>query len=150
MTSHVTSDQPQHVIPEFPVPVPAPAPAFAAPASAVPASASRPGPRRRAGRTAALVGLVAFGLVAAGCGGGPGTREELIDVVSQDGAFSVEQATCIADAVFERYGDDDDALGKISAADSFEFFDGEDGVPGFSSFFDQTVQSCAPVGPTSG
>ena len=115
---------------------------------------STPAPSRRFGRVRRLrsaLGLVALALLATACGSDPGTREDFIDVMTQDGVFTVEQATCMADAVFDRYGEDDDALGKISAADSFEFFDEEEnGIPGFSEFFDETVQSCAPVGPTSG
>lgn len=112
-----------------------------------------PAPGRRFGwasRLRSIVGLVALALIATACGSDPGTREDFIDVMTQDGAFTVEEATCMADAVFDRYGDDDDALGKISAADSFEFFDEENGIPGFTDFFDETVQSCAAVGPTSG
>ncbi|MEM7321666.1 MAG: hypothetical protein AAF531_01150 [Actinomycetota bacterium] len=128
-----------------------------APPSGRPVPPSSPDPlrpsavgRRRWRRFRYLPGLLAVALVAAACGGGPGSREDLIDVLTLDEAFSVEEATCMADAVFDRYGDDDDALGKISAADSFDFFDGENGIPGFSEFFNQTVQSCATVGPTSG
>jgi len=97
-----------------------------------------------------MIGLLAIALIAAACGSGPGSREELIDVILLDGAFTTEEATCIADAVFERYGEDDDALGKISAADSFDYFDSEDGIPGFTEFFDDTVQGCAAVGPVAG
>ncbi|MEM7272451.1 MAG: hypothetical protein AAF547_05165 [Actinomycetota bacterium] len=103
--------------------------------------------RRFAGRLAALVAVV---LLAVGCSSGPGTKAEMIDVLSRDGAFTEGQATCIADAVFDRYGDDEEALGKISAADSFELFDTADGIPGFSEFFTDTVQGCAPTGPTTG
>lgn len=110
-------------------------------------------PRRRFGPSARIrrvIGLLALVLIVAGCGTSPGSREDLIEVITQDGAFTVEEATCIADAVFDRYGDDDDALGKISAADSYEFFDEDNGVPGFTAFFDETVVGCAAVGPTSG
>lgn len=110
---------------------------------------NRSGSRARR-RLATVGGLFAIVLVAAGCGDGPGSREDLIAIIEQDGAFTTAEATCMADAVFERYGEDDDALGKISAADDFAFFDTEDGIPGFAEFFDTTVQTCAAVGPTSG
>lgn len=119
--------------------------------SYVPLQPAPPAAQSRGRRPLALVlGLVAFALVAVGCSSGPGSREDMIAAITQDGAFTEAEAVCITDAVFDRYGDDEDALGKISAADSFEFFDTEDGVPGFSDFFDDTVRGCAAIGPTSG
>ena len=51
--------------------------------------------------------------------------------------------------MFDRYGDDEDALGKLSAAPDLAFLDGPEGIDGFSEFFDGVVQSCVPVGPSN-
>lgn len=112
--------------------------------------ARRPPARRSPLRrlVAAGAGLVAV-VVLAGCSTGPGTQEEFVEVLTREGAFGAGEADCIAQAVFDEYGDDDDALGKISAAPDFAYFDTAEGIPGFSEFFDRTVQGCVQVGPTA-
>ncbi|MGI9596113.1 MAG: hypothetical protein ACR2QK_08135 [Acidimicrobiales bacterium] len=106
--------------------------------------------RKRRPRRRWLLAIVALGLVAAGCSGGPGSREDFVDILTREGGFTDDEALCITNAVFDEYEADEDALGKISAAPDFAFFDTAEGVPGFSEFFDATVQSCAQVGPTTG
>ena len=88
-------------------------------------------------------------MLAAACGGGTGTRADLISVLARDGAFTEGQATCVADEVFAEYGDNDDVLGTLSAAESFDVIESpEDGVPGFGEFFTAAVQGCVTAGPT--
>ena len=84
----------------------------------------------------------------AGCSEGPGSREELIEVLADDDAFSQVEAECVADAIFDEYGADDEALSRISAQ-SFEQLQGEDGVPGFDEFLVGAVNACTTVGPTA-
>ena len=63
---------------------------------------STPAPGRRFGRVSRLrsiLGLVALALLATACGSDPGTREDFIDVMTQDGAFTEAEASCMADAV---------------------------------------------------
>jgi hypothetical protein len=105
----------------------------------------RAGRRRRAGVAVALAAVV---LLVSGCGGGPGDKEDFVDVLMLDDNFNEAQATCIADAVFDEYGEDGDALQKISGADSYEYLIGEDGVEGFGPFFDGVVNACLAVGPS--
>lgn len=83
----------------------------------------------------------------AGCTSGPGSQDEFVDVLMRDDAFTENEATCIADAVFDEYAADEDALGKISGAESYEFLTGEDGVAGFDDFLTETVTGCTSVGP---
>ncbi len=106
------------------------------------------GGRRRVARWAPA--LLAIGLVAAGCSSGPGTEQEFIEVLTRDGSLTEQEATCISSAVFAEYGLDEDALGKISAAPDFAYLSSEEGVPGFTEFFEGTVQNCSTVGPTTG
>ena len=94
--------------------------------------------------------VAAFGLALTACSGGPGTEAEFVEVLSRNGNLTDAEASCIADAVFDEYGADEDALGKISAAPDIEFLDGEDGVPGFTDFYRATVGSCAQAGPSQG
>lgn len=96
-----------------------------------------------------LVGPVAvLALTATACGGGPGSQEDFVDVLMRDGTgLSEDEATCIGGRVFDEYGEDDDALGKLSAAPDMDFLEGEDGIPGFGEFFDEAVQSCLQIGP---
>ena len=94
--------------------------------------------------------VVAAGLLAAGCTGGPGSQDEFVEMLTRDDAFAANEAECIADAVFDEYGDDGDALQKISAAESYDFLTGEDGVTGFDEFFEATVADCTTIGPSSG
>lgn len=111
-------------------------------------SATTSGRRGRAAR--ALAGLSVVGVLAAACSSGPGSREDFIEVLTRDGSLTTEEATCISDAVFDEYEADEDALQKISGAPSFEYLRGEEGVPGFAEFFEETVEGCAQVGPTRG
>ncbi|MGI9597762.1 MAG: hypothetical protein ACR2QK_16480 [Acidimicrobiales bacterium] len=119
------------------------------PADVIAIDGSAPASEKRR-RSRWLPAVAVLALVAAGCSSGPGTEEEFIEVLSRDGSLTTEEATCISDAVFAEYGDDSDALGTISAAPDFEYLSSEEGVEGFSEFFDATVQSCSTVGPTPG
>ena len=102
--------------------------------------------KRRRPILASLV--LALALVATGCTGGPGDRDDFIEVLTRDDNFNETEATCIADAVFDEYEEDGDALGKISGAESYEYLTGEDGVEGFDEFFTEVVSDCTAVGPT--
>ena len=104
-------------------------------------------PRRR---LRVLFGLLALALVAAGCSSGPGSQQELEEILTTGGSISESDASCIADSVFEEYSEDDDALSAISAAPDFEFLSSEEGVPGFAEFFDSAVRDCTAFGPVSG
>ena len=105
----------------------------------------------RGGRVARPIAVLsALVFLVTGCTSGPGSQEDFIDVLTRDDAMSVEEATCISEAVFAEYADDEDALGKISAAPDFAYLESEEGVEGFSDFFDRTVQGCSTVGPTPG
>lgn len=90
-------------------------------------------------RTAGL-GALALGLVA--CTGGPGSEEDLVNALTRDRTFTRGEATCIAENVFAEYGDDEEALGKISGADDYEDLSGTEGVPGFAEFFENVVAGC--------
>lgn len=106
---------------------------------------NRPGPKRRL-----LVGaLAAVGmLLLAGCTAGPGSKEDYIDVLQRDETFSETQATCIADRVFEKYGDDKAAIDLLSGAKSWEQLTGPEGIDGFEAFHTTVVTECTSVGPT--
>lgn len=115
--------------------------------STVPATPGIAGGRRR---RRVAVGFVALALLLTGCTGGPGDREDFVDVLTRDDNFAANEANCIADAVFDRYGEDGDALQKISAAESYEWLTGPDGVAGFDEFFESTVTDCTAIGPSAG
>lgn len=95
-----------------------------------------------------LVPVLAVVALATACSTGPGSQEELTQILTDTG-MTEDQATCIADAVFVEYAADEEALSAISAAPNLEFLDGEEGVEGFSEFFDRTVADCAASGPTA-
>ncbi len=103
--------------------------------------------RRRGGVAAAFV---ATAVLLTGCTGGPGDRDDFVDVLTRDDNFAANEAECIADAVFDRYGEDGDALQKISAAESYEWLTGAEGVEGFDEFFESTVTDCTAIGPSAG
>ncbi|MEM7337771.1 MAG: hypothetical protein AAF467_03925 [Actinomycetota bacterium] len=90
-----------------------------------------------------LIPLVALSFVAAACTGGPGSRDDLVAALTRDETFTTEEAQCIANAVFDRYSDDEDVLGQISGAVSYEELTGTSGVEGFEEFFENTVTACA-------
>ena len=119
-----------------------------------PSAATTPtAPDRRAGgafprRVGLLVGLLATAAVLTGCTGGPGSQDDFVEILMRDDGFTVNEADCIAGAVFDEYGDDGDALGLISGAESYEVLNGPDGVDGFEDFFTVTVSECTTVGPT--
>lgn len=92
--------------------------------------------------------FLAAPVLLAACGGGPGTEAQFVEMLSREGNLDATQAECIADAVFDEYGQDDDALGKISGAESYEWLIGPDGVEGFGPFYDGVVANCTTVGPT--
>ena len=94
--------------------------------------------------------VAALALLAVGCGSGPGSQEELVNALMDSGSLAESEAECIAEEVFDEYGEDNDALSAISAAPDFEFLESDEGVPGFGDFFAQAVQRCAAVGPTTG
>lgn len=104
----------------------------------------------RSGRRRILAVLAPFALFLAACSSGPGTEAEFVEVLTRNGNLTETEAACIADAVFDEYGADEDALGRISAAPDVEFLDSEDGVPGFTDFYRTAVGSCAQAGPSQG
>ncbi len=110
-------------------------------------STSRRRSRRRRLGLVLLAGPLA--LLATACGGGPGSQEEFNAVLTRGGNLTDDEAQCISDQVFDRYGDDEDALGKLSAAPDIEFLEGAEGIPGFTEFFDSAVGSCLQVGPSN-
>lgn len=91
--------------------------------------------------------MLALALFAAGCSTGPGSKAEFVDVLTRGDALSESQAQCVTDAVFEEYEADEDALRKISAAPDYDYLSGEEGVAGFTDFFERSVANCALVGP---
>lgn len=105
--------------------------------------------RSRPGRGPLVAVVAAVALLATACGGGPGSREEFNEVLTRGGNLSADEADCISGEVFDRYGEDDDSLGKLSAAPDLAFLEGEDGIDGFTEFFDAAVESCLQVGPSS-
>jgi hypothetical protein len=96
---------------------------------------------RVTGAPAALALALVFGLSACG-GGGPGTEEDLVTALTREGTFSEDEAECIASSVFDEYGANEEALGRISAAGDFESLSGENGVEGFAEFYDDTISAC--------
>ncbi len=118
--------------------------------SVAPRSRLRSSRRRPLGRRARLgLAVASVALVATACGGGPGTQEEFNDILTRSGTISAAEADCISTAVFDEYGADEDALGKLSAAPDIEFLSGEEGIDGFGEFFDGTVAGCLEVGPSN-
>ncbi len=100
---------------------------------------------RRSSRTrmvGSMLGAAAAAFVLAGCTSGPGSEADFVEVLTRDDAFTETQAECLADAVFDEYGTDEDALGKISGATSYDFLLGEDGVEGFDEFLTAQVSDC--------
>lgn len=96
--------------------------------------------------------LACASVVLAACGQGAGTQEEFVDVLTRDGNLSNDEADCVADAVFAEYGEDDEALKKISLAQDYESLERpleEGGLPGFDSFLTETVTTCTTFGPVS-
>lgn len=86
---------------------------------------------------------LALSLSLAACGGrGPGDQEDLVSALTREGGFDQAQAECIAAAVFDKYGADEDALKKISGTGDYAALTGDGGVEGFGEFFDNTVDAC--------
>lgn len=96
-----------------------------------------------------LAGFALGGILLSGCGGGPGTEADFVDILQRDDSFSEAQATCIASAVFDKYGEDNKALDVLSGG-SWEDVVGENGVPGFEAFYRDTVDGCVTAGPSVG
>ncbi len=92
-------------------------------------------------------GATVLALTLAACGGGPGSQQDLEEVLIRDGFVSEEDAVCISKWVFDEYEDDEEALSLLSAADDFEFLTGPNGVEGFGEAFDAAVSNCQQVGP---
>ncbi len=92
-------------------------------------------------------GLGAMALLLAACTDGPGDEQDLVDALVEDDAFEQNVAECIAAAVFAEYGEDDDAIERISGLGTFEELDSAEGVPGFGEFFTETIDDCRTVGP---
>ncbi|MEM9562906.1 MAG: hypothetical protein AAGA93_09830 [Actinomycetota bacterium] len=105
--------------------------------------------RRRARLAGPVAAFCALALLATACGGGPGTQEEFNEILMRGDNLTADEADCISTAVFDEYGEDQDALGKLSAAPDIEFLDGPDGIPGFTEFFDSAVDGCLQVGPSN-
>lgn len=118
--------------------------------AAAPAAAEiRSTTHRASGRRSIAVVVALLALLATACGGGPGTQEEFNEVLTRGDNLTEAEAECISTAVFDEYGDDEDALGKLSAAPDLAFLDGPEGISGFSEFFDEAVESCLQVGPSN-
>jgi hypothetical protein len=96
--------------------------------------------------TRVAVGLLvmALGLSACSQDTGPGSESDLIDALTRDGTFEQDEAECIAETVFNEYGEDEDALQRITRTDDYDTLtgDGEDAVEGFGEFFDNTISFC--------
>lgn len=117
--------------------------------SASTTTAPRSAARRRLGRGPLVAVVVAVALLATACGGGPGSREEFNEVLTRGGNLTDDEADCISGEVFDRYGEDEDSLGKLSAAPDLAFLEGDEGIDGFTEFFESAVESCLQVGPSS-
>lgn len=89
-----------------------------------------------------LPSLLGLALIASACSSGPGSEEDLVTALTRDDTFSTDEAECIASAVFDEYGADEDALSIISGAESYEAITGADGVDGFDAFFGNAVAAC--------
>ncbi len=86
---------------------------------------------------------LALSLSLAACGGGgPGDEADLVNSLTREGGFEQAQAECIAAAVFQKYGADEDALKKISNTGDYAALTGDGGIAGFGEFFDNTVDAC--------
>jgi len=51
----------------------------------------------------------------ASCSSGPGTQAELAEILQLSEGYTVEQAECVAEKVFDKYGADEEALSRISS-----------------------------------
>lgn len=110
-----------------------------------------PGHRASAPRRRSALGalVAALALLAAACGSSPGSQEDFIEVLLRNENLTETEATCIADAVFDEYGDSDE-LGTLSAADSYdEVVSGEQAIEGFDEFYENAVEACLQVGPSN-
>ena len=104
---------------------------------------SRPG--RASGRRRAVplvVGAAVLMLALGACSDGPGNEGDLVIALTHNDAFTTAEAECIAGAVFDEYGEDEEALALISGAQDYEALNGADGVPGFDDFFRRAVSAC--------
>jgi hypothetical protein len=93
-----------------------------------------------------LLGAGIAALALSACSGGPGSEEDLVTALTRNDTFSEAEAECIANAVFEEYGDNEDALGLISGASSYDDLTGSEGVEGFGEAFDRIVETCTNTG----
>lgn len=103
--------------------------------------AGRARPRTLRFRRFAAV-LIALPLPLAACGDGPGTEEDLVNALTREDTFTTDEARCIAGAVFDQYGADEQAIGRISAASDFATLSGENGVEGFAESYDRILSAC--------
>jgi len=90
-----------------------------------------------------LLLLAALALTASACSDGPGNEDDLISSLTRDDAFTQKQAECITKVVFDTWGDDDEILGRLSGADSYQ--DLAD-IDGFVTTFEGAIKACANVG----
>lgn len=81
--------------------------------------------------------------MASACSDGPGDESDLVTALTRDEAFTTAEAECIASAVFSEYGEDEEAISKISGAASYEDLTGTEGVDGFDEVFDNAIAACA-------
>jgi hypothetical protein len=93
--------------------------------------------------TKMLLGLAIGALSLSACSSGPGSEEDLVAALMRDDTFTQGEAECIAENVFLEYGEDEDALAKISGAASYEDLTGTEGVPGFDEAFSNILAGCA-------
>jgi hypothetical protein len=87
-------------------------------------------------------GAIVLALGLSACTDGPGNEDDLVTALTRDDAFTTAEAECIASAVFDEYGEDEDSLNKISGVANYEELSGPDGVPGFDEFFRRAVSAC--------
>ena len=96
--------------------------------------------KRRIGRLAIAAVVLTFVLSA--CTDGPGDENDLVNALTNGDAFTTAEAECIAAAVFDEYGENEDAIGLISGTSNYEELSSTDGVPGFDDFFRLAVSAC--------
>lgn len=90
-----------------------------------------------------LGGLAVLALASTACSQGPGDEDDLVTALTHNDAFSTAEAECVAAAVFDEYGEDEEAITRISGATSYEeLTNTTDGVQGFDDFFRRAVSAC--------
>ncbi|MEM8924692.1 MAG: hypothetical protein AAGD35_14410 [Actinomycetota bacterium] len=86
--------------------------------------------------------LLGSAFLVSACTGGPGSRDDLVAALTRDDSFTQAEASCIADAIFAEYGEDEDALSVLSGSASYSEISSASEVEGFDEFFDNTISAC--------